>query len=806
MVEKISKGEVMDTQIQQDGDCKENIKQGKGGDAETTATSLNLTDSAAHKSLNIPRTSDYSYGGHTTGDDDCTSTGLEKQSLASNIKMHVINEDYRSSTSDKVRYQHKTQTTVAIPKSPTTIKQIQQQVDAQIQQQKKTHENRHRQNAAGIQHQQIKQLPQQFQSQPPVLPTKQQKNGSQESQIQMKQSGPTLSVQSQQQTTVKIKQKKGRFSVLENCSCDDKTCQQMGANIAHPSGSIPNQQRPSKSVFDNCIKPFRSSPGKHSRSKSLEISANGTNANSASTTVQQTIPSSTKTAYTVQYSSSAHISGDPNLASVGTEKKGRFIISNSVDAGKVQQTGKLSTKSVARSQPVGDNNNQQRCDPVVGRKKKGQQLLDVPQLSLQGHMTNDYGSSNAGGVEPSISSGHVINMKVTSPKKLSSDNVPPLSMDKPTSGKTGTGTSTVPTIAAVSHASTGGLMKGGMGKMFHFLEQMKLEVVNAEKIIKSLQSDNKFLRGKNKELEAKCNEVDRMHAEEKVARESAELKIKTLKKRLNSVEGCHAVNIEQQIALESIETEPVLTNNCTVNCHGSDNEISIAKRPDGTQDKPTDTYVRQNENLNEYRFRRRKSQERKCSDKGTIASCQFQTVETIPSSPPTSRGSPNSSGFSSSHPSEKIEVGHVGYGTLLRDPKTEVTNASLELLKSTTKPDTPLKSQSRINASSEPSTVQSNRSVVTDSQAIVGNLTQREPLSRANSLASFDPLGKSGKLLGKEEGKIAESKQSERFDESCFHDDQPKNKTIFHSISRTPELATNESMHPGEKFDPYKVN
>jgi hypothetical protein len=33
----------------------------------------------------------------------------------------------------------------------------------------------------------------------------------------------------------------------------------------------------------------------------------------------------------------------------------------------------------------------------------------------------------------------------------------------------------------------------GMGKAFHFLEQMKQEVTEADKLIKSLQSDSKFL-------------------------------------------------------------------------------------------------------------------------------------------------------------------------------------------------------------------------------------------------------------------------------------------------------------------------
>jgi len=73
---------------------------------------------------------------------------------------------------------------------------------------------------------------------------------------------------------------------------------------------------------------------------------------------------------------------------------------------------------------------------------------------------------------------------------------------------------------------------GSSGNMFHFLEQMKLEVVGTEKLIKSLQIDNKLLQGKNKVLEAKRIESDRMYVEERSARESVELQVRELKKQL----------------------------------------------------------------------------------------------------------------------------------------------------------------------------------------------------------------------------------------------------------------------------------
>mmetsp|Transcript_16231 Transcript_16231/g.23778 ORF Transcript_16231/g.23778 Transcript_16231/m.23778 type:complete len:595 (+) Transcript_16231:108-1892(+) len=105
----------------------------------------------------------------------------------------------------------------------------------------------------------------------------------------------------------------------------------------------------------------------------------------------------------------------------------------------------------------------------------------------------------------------------------------------------------VPKVSAVDRinasVTSGGISKGGlssavpggMGKMFHFLDQLKLEVVEADKMIKTLQNDVKFLRGKNKELEARCNESEIRYMEEKASREESDAKIRSLKKRLKEM-------------------------------------------------------------------------------------------------------------------------------------------------------------------------------------------------------------------------------------------------------------------------------
>jgi len=73
-----------------------------------------------------------------------------------------------------------------------------------------------------------------------------------------------------------------------------------------------------------------------------------------------------------------------------------------------------------------------------------------------------------------------------------------------------------------------GTQTGGLGKVFYFIDQMKMEVVEADRAIKSLQTDIRLLREKNKELERK-------HTEEKLAREAAEAKVKSLKKKVREL-------------------------------------------------------------------------------------------------------------------------------------------------------------------------------------------------------------------------------------------------------------------------------
>jgi len=84
---------------------------------------------------------------------------------------------------------------------------------------------------------------------------------------------------------------------------------------------------------------------------------------------------------------------------------------------------------------------------------------------------------------------------------------------------------------ASSHTAT------GLGKVYYFLDQMKLEVTEADKTIKCLQKDMKFLRDKNKELEARNTEVERRLHEERSVREAAEARVRTLRKKVKELKA-----------------------------------------------------------------------------------------------------------------------------------------------------------------------------------------------------------------------------------------------------------------------------
>lgn len=104
-----------------------------------------------------------------------------------------------------------------------------------------------------------------------------------------------------------------------------------------------------------------------------------------------------------------------------------------------------------------------------------------------------------------------------------------------------------PTSSVLKGSGLSGAIPGGMGKMLHFLDQMKLEATEADKFIISLQKDLKFLREKNKELEMNWLKAEKQCLEEKKSREIAEAKLKCLKKKMKETKvHQHMVPVVEQ--------------------------------------------------------------------------------------------------------------------------------------------------------------------------------------------------------------------------------------------------------------------
>lgn len=93
---------------------------------------------------------------------------------------------------------------------------------------------------------------------------------------------------------------------------------------------------------------------------------------------------------------------------------------------------------------------------------------------------------------------------------------------------------------------------GGVGKVLHNLDSLRQEVLEADKSMTSLQSDNRFLRNKNKELEAKISNLEKRLQEEKALRRSAETKLQTLRQKVKDV-GPPPVNKNDKTTQQSEE-------------------------------------------------------------------------------------------------------------------------------------------------------------------------------------------------------------------------------------------------------------
>ncbi|KAL7473974.1 hypothetical protein ACHAXS_014244 [Conticribra weissflogii] len=88
---------------------------------------------------------------------------------------------------------------------------------------------------------------------------------------------------------------------------------------------------------------------------------------------------------------------------------------------------------------------------------------------------------------------------------------------------------------------------GAIGKLLHNMECLRVEVVEADKSLTSLKSDNRFLRDKNKELEGKNQDLERRLAEEKSLREALDIKYRNLRQKVREqqlLESNHSLSAD----------------------------------------------------------------------------------------------------------------------------------------------------------------------------------------------------------------------------------------------------------------------
>lgn len=136
----------------------------------------------------------------------------------------------------------------------------------------------------------------------------------------------------------------------------------------------------------------------------------------------------------------------------------------------------------------------------------------------------------------------------------------------------------------VAPRSTPGYGNGaGLGKVFYFLDQMRNEVTDADRTIKSLQKDMKFMREKNKELEAKNRELERRLREEQALRETAQAKLKALKKK--GRDERNSGEAEEENATQKNQTQRKTRPNDSPE-KGTSSAVEAKKVPNGGKGKP----------------------------------------------------------------------------------------------------------------------------------------------------------------------------------------------------------------------------
>ena len=160
------------------------------------------------------------------------------------------------------------------------------------------------------------------------------------------------------------------------------------------------------------------------------------------------------------------------ISSNDTEVKGRFLVSKSKDA--LGENNHVRSQSLGATPMAGilNQTNMQQQNALQPNQSPmqiqiGQQMNHTPGATLDGN-----------GNQATI---------------LVQPNAVPGSTKPPKVPKSSKGVERINNSPGALKGGLSSAVPGGVGKMFHFLDQFKLEVVEADKLVKSLQSDVKFL-------------------------------------------------------------------------------------------------------------------------------------------------------------------------------------------------------------------------------------------------------------------------------------------------------------------------
>mmetsp|Transcript_9719 Transcript_9719/g.14051 ORF Transcript_9719/g.14051 Transcript_9719/m.14051 type:complete len:687 (+) Transcript_9719:124-2184(+) len=147
------------------------------------------------------------------------------------------------------------------------------------------------------------------------------------------------------------------------------------------------------------------------------------------------------------------------------------------------------------------------------------------------------------------SSSHVPNTSASSSSStVRTSSVAPLTPTNP---------STASSIATIAADPANKKAINSIGKVYHFLDEIRQEVQEVDKLNRSLQNDMKFFRDKNKELEGRNRELEKKLLEEKNLRETAEIKLAQMKKKMTEM--------KRNLAILSTATDPTLPESTATN-------------------------------------------------------------------------------------------------------------------------------------------------------------------------------------------------------------------------------------------------